>query len=111
MNHVEIFSLVLQFSAFAIAVGLPIYRTAVTGLFWPSFRRMWIYLVVWAVLFSMVVPAFVAWAFHDKRAWLYFPEGPAAMLILFLGWIYPLILCGITLGIRRLWVRWRSRPN
>ena len=108
---VEKFSLVLQFAAFGVAVGLPIYRTAVTGRFWPSFFRMWAYLVVWAVLFSMVVPAFVAAMFQDKRAWDYFPEGPAVMLFLFMGWIYPLILCGITLGIREMWIYRRIRPK
>lgn len=107
----KLFSLALQFSAFGLAVGLPIYRVAKTGLFWTPFFRMWLYLFTWAVLFSMIVPAFVAWGFHDKRAWLYFPEGPACMAMLFLGWLYPLVLCGITLGIRQIWIRWRSRPN
>ena len=107
----KIFCLALGFAGFAIALGLPIYRTAVTGRFWPPFFRMWIYLIVWSILFSFVVPGLVEWAFHDEHVWAYFIEGPAIVAMFFMGWVYPLILCGITLGIRALWVRWRSRTD
>jgi hypothetical protein len=113
-DHLKLISIVsagLQYPTMAVALGLPIWRIAKTGHFWPSFLRMWLYMILWTILFSMFIPGIVAALFHDKRAWNYFPEGPAVMGMILGGWISCLVLCAITLGLRNVWMYFHSRSD
>jgi hypothetical protein len=98
----------LQLTTLAVALGLPIWRIAATGRFWPSFFRMWLYMILWAILVSMFIPPVVAALFHDKRVYDYFPDGLAVTGMIFGGWVSCMILCALTTAIRNVWIHFRS---
>jgi hypothetical protein len=108
---IAVVSAVIQWSTAAVAVGFPIWRIAKSGRFWSSFLLMWLYLILWAVLFTMIAPPVFACVFHDRRAWEYFPDGPAVTGMVCGGWLTCLILCALALGIRNVWIHFRSRSN
>jgi hypothetical protein len=102
-------SLALQIPTMAIAVGLPIWRIVTKGLFWSSFLRMWLYLILWAMLFSMVIPPILGWVFHDRSAYNDFPDTPAVTGMILGAWLDCMIVCAMTWVIRSFWIWFRSR--
>jgi hypothetical protein len=95
-SHLAVVSLALQIPTMAIALGLPICRIITTGRFWSSFFRMWLYLFLWTVLFCMVIPIFIAGAFHVRHVFEYFPDGIGMGACFIIGWLPCIMLCSIT---------------
>jgi hypothetical protein len=111
LKPVDAVSLAFQFAALMLALGLPIWRIATTGHFLMSFLRMWLYLILWALLFCMAIPLSISCVFHDKHVFEHFPDPRGITATLMIGWLPCLILCSITYSIRYFWIQFRSRSN
>ena len=107
--RLELISLAFQIPTMAIALALPILRIVKKGVFWSSFLLMWLYLTLWALINTTLFPPFAVWMSGDKKAWEYFPEGPAVMAVVFTGWINCFLLCGLAWAIRMAWVQRREK--
>jgi hypothetical protein len=111
IQSIDLVNLAIQFAMMALAFGLPIRRMVVTGLFWSSFFRMWMGLVIWAVLFCLIVPLFITFAFHQKHVFERFPDGRGIIGMLFMGWFPCMIVFSITWAIRTILMQFRARSN
>jgi hypothetical protein len=112
LNTMAVVSALIQYPTMALAVGWPLWRLCKKGRFWASVLRMWLYLVVWTILICMVVRPIVAGAFRDKHGGVdYFPDDIAIPGMIFGGWVSCILLCGLVLGIRTLWIQFRQRSH
>src|ERR1700677_3819002 len=111
IKAMDMVNLAIQFAAMALAIGFPIWRLVATGRFWPSFLRMWLFLFIWALLFCMIIPLFITFAFHQKYVFERFPDLKGIPAMLIIGWVPCLILCSITWVIRTFWIQFRSRSK
>jgi hypothetical protein len=108
IQPIDIVNLVIQGVVMAIVLGLRIRRIAVGGYFWSSFFRMWMGMVIWALLFCLIIPSIIAFAFHTKHVFEHFPEGPGVVAAFMIGWLPCLILCSLTWLIRGCWTDFSS---
>jgi magnesium-transporting ATPase (P-type) len=113
MKLIGIASLSSQLAALACAIGFPIWRLMTTGRFWPSFLRMWLFLFIWSLLFCIILPLLITFAFHRRDVFEYFPSGRGVAAMLMIGWFTSLILCFITWVLRTIWIQFHSssKPN
>jgi len=111
--HLKLISVVgaLEFPAFFIALGLPMWRIAATGHVWPSFFRVWLYLILWQILFSFALPVLLYYVFREQRAFDYFPTMKGIVPMILLGWVPSMIFSLIAWLIHVFWIQPNSRPN
>jgi hypothetical protein len=111
IKPIDMVNLAIQFALMALALGLPIRRIATTGRFWSSFFHMWAGLVIWTILFCLIIPLLISFAFPQKHVFEHFPDGNGIAAMLVIGWLPCLILCSVTWIIRTYWLMFRSRSN
>lgn len=99
-----------QILALVFAIACPMYWVFVTGKLWPAVAFGYVGFVCWGFAVCLVMPVFFSDLFHDKRVFEYFPEGPGATVMLFMGWLPSLLFGAIAMGLRNLWLRRRRAP-
>jgi hypothetical protein len=113
ISHLKVIAIIgaLEFPAFAVALGLPIWRIATTGRLWSSFFRMWLYMVLWAIVFCFALPVLLAYVFNEQRAYDYFPTVRGVVPMILIGWLPCMIICFVAWLIHIFWIQPRSRPK
>jgi hypothetical protein len=111
IKPIDMVNLAFQFATLAYAIGVPLWRIVTTGRLWPSFLRMWLYLILWTLLFCMVIPWFITYTFHQRHVFERFPDGIGMGAALCFGWFPCMIFCSIAWTIRTFWMQFRSRRN
>lgn len=90
-----------------ISFGIPIYRMWKGGNLLLNTFLNYVLLVLWAITWCVMLPAFVL--YFSKDIFRMFPEAIGVGAIIYIGWIHSLVVCSIAYAIIRIAKTWRSK--
>jgi len=110
-NVLQILILIPQgIHLFIVNFGLPIYLLWKGGKLLTSILWCWGHIILWAIIWSIILPAIALHWSHDL--FMKFPEAIGVFPIIAMGWLHSLVVCTVAYAIIRTIKSWRSgSPN
>jgi hypothetical protein len=92
--------------ALFIGLGVIFYRTVLNGKFGKGLFSIWLFLIVFFFLISVIIPGFLA-PYNKDLAVHAFPEAICMMPIIFFGWMPSFVISVVAILVRELILRFK----